>query len=235
MTGFANAFRAERFKTFKRKKYKVFLLVLLILYALSHLIAGKLPDHAGRGIAMGGFLLNVYLPMIAFLTANDLFASEIRARSIQQAILRPVSRMGVFFAKFACVFLNCAVPLLLISTIDTALCLSGHALGSAWQIVYAFADLIPVLTLCAFACFVSLAVHSPAFSMLLCIAGYIAMQAAGAFMGASTVLFTGYLTWHTLFQGGMNASGLLIRILMVVAPGVLFVFTGAFILEGKRF
>lgn len=235
MRGFLNALRAEGFKTAGRTKYRVLLILLLGAYVLSQLIHIRLPSNSGRGIAMGGFLLNVYLPLLAFLTANDLFAGEIRMRSIQQAVFRPISRMSIYFAKCACVFLNCAAHLMIICVIDTALAFFANALASPWQVVLALVDLVPLCTLCAFACFISLVFASPALSMLLCLAGYVFMQAAGAFMGASPVLFTSYLAWHTLFQGGMSFSSLFVRILMVVSPGVFFLFTGALILENKRF
>lgn len=235
MKGFLRALRAEGVKTALRTKYRVFLVLLLCVYVLSQLFHMKLLPHSGRGVAIGGFLLNVYLPLLAFLTANDLFACEIRMRCIQQAVFRPISRMGIFFAKFACVLWNCAAHLMIVCAIDTALAFSGNALGSPWQLVFALIDLVPLCTLCAFACFVSLAFASPAFSMLFCLAGYIFMHAAGAFTGASPVLFTSYLTWHTLFQGGMSLTSLAVRILMVASPAVFFLFSGALILEGKRF
>ena len=234
MNGLIRAAKTETLKLTKRGKYKVFFLILLILYAALR-VAANTAGTKGSGIVMGSFLLNYYLPFMAFLGVHDLISSEIRNRSIFLSLIAPVNRMTVYIAKCIAVWLLCALQMLALISIDYLFSFIGPMAGSSMQIVYALFDLIPLFTLIAFSAFISILFRNGAFSMLITLVLYAAMTLASPFVGLSPALFTSYLGWHTFLHGGMNLSGIMERILAVAAPCAVFLTLGAIMLERKKF
>lgn len=235
MTGFFRALRGEMRKLNRRKKYNVLFILLLIPYMIGRVVAAFTHMNAASGVVLGNTLLMLYLPLIAFIGVNDLISSEIRERTIHQSLVKPVSRMTVYIAKCTAVFLKCARHAFLLMLIDYVFGFLGIGSGSHFQIFYLAFDMIPLLTLIAFSALVSVCVNSPAFSMLLTIVAYIAMIAAGSFLGGSQILFTSYMAWHGMLHGGIGLVGLAERLLIVIAPGLVFLTSGAIALERKRF
>lgn len=235
MTGFFRALKGEMRKLNKRRKYNVLFILLLIPYMIGRVVAAFTHMNAASGVVLGNTLLMFYLPLIAFVGVNDLISSEIKERSIQQCLIKPVSRMTVYIAKCAAVFLKCARHAFWLMLVDYAFGFIGIGSGSYFQILYLAFDMIPLFALIAFAALISVCVNSPAFSMLLTIVAYIAMIVAGSFLGVSQILFTSYMAWHSMLHGGISLIGYIERILAVVAPGVLFTVLGAIVLERKRF
>jgi len=235
MNGFRRAFAAEWFKITRRTKYKVFFLILSVLYAGAVLLSVKLSGGAQRGIALEGLILNIYMPLVMFLGANDLIAGEIRTHSIHMAVSAPFSRTQLFLAKFLAVFLNAAAPAVIICVIDTGLAVFGRSLGDGHQLFYLLIDLVPAAALAAFACCVPLVIPGSALSMLICICVYIVLRLTGIFAGFSAALFTSYSAWHPLFLGGMRFISLLARILAIVSPLAFFLSAGCCMMERKRF
>lgn len=233
--GVFRSLKGEMRKLDKRKKYNVFFILFLLAYLIGRVIAHFSGLNAESGVVMGNSLLVFYLPFIAFLGVNDLLASEIHDRSIQQCLVRPVSRMSVYFAKILAVIIKCARHALWLTAIDYGFMLIGLGSGSPLQAAYLMFDLIPLCTLIAFAALISVLVHSPALSMLFALVLYAALMVSGSFLGLSPVLFTSYLNWHTMLHGGLNPIGFLERFLAVTAPGAAFLMLGAIALERKRF
>ena len=232
MSGFLHVLRAEERKIFKRRKYKVFFILMLLVYVLIRVLVKK--ANVGSNL-FENLLLYAYLPMLAFMGANDVFASEIKSGSIVTSLVCPVSRTGLYLAKGLSVFLNCAGHAFLFAALDTVLILTIGGVGSIWQIAYLALDMVPLLTLIGCACFLSFLIPSPALSMLISLTFYAIMAAGAAVLGWSTVLFTAYLKWHNLLLDGVRLSNLLVRVLMVVSPMVLFFSLGALLMERKRF
>ncbi len=234
MTGFFRVLKGEMRKLNRRKKYNILFILLLIPYMIGRVVAAFTHMNAASGVVLGNTLLMFYLPLIAFMGVNDLISSEIKERTIHQCLVKPVSRMTVYIAKCAAVFLKCARHALWLMLIDYAFGFTGIGSGSYLQIAYIAFDMIPLLTLIAFAALISVCVNSPAFSMLLTIVAYIAMIVAGSFLGVSQILFTSYMAWHSMLHGGIGIIGLVERLLIVIAPGMVFLMSGAIALERKR-
>lgn len=235
MKGILNAFRGEMRKLGKRKKYNVLFILFLTMYLLGRVIARATRVSAASGIAMGNALFSLYLPLIAFLAVHDLIAAEIHDKSIQHCLIKPVTRMEVYFAKCLAVLIKCARHAFYIVAADYVLSFAGLNAGSLLQAVYVLFDLIPLMTLIAFSALIAVVVSNSALSMLLTLVLYALMHIAGSFLGVSPVLFTSYLNWHGMLHGGLSAIGFIERFLAVAAPGALFTVLGAIVLERKRF
>lgn len=235
MTGFLHALRGETRKLNRRRKYRVLFIVFLIFYLIGRAVMSFSGVSGAQSIAMGNGLLAIYLPLIAFICVNDLFSSEIHDKSIQQCLVKPVTRMQVYFAKCIAALLECARQAFLLIAVDYALILCDLNAASYLQAAYMLFDLIPLMTLIAFSALISVVIPSSALSMLLTLVLYAGMHIAGSFLGVSTVLFTGYLNWHGMLHGGIGALGFIERFLVVFAPGILFLTAGAIVLERKRF
>lgn len=235
MTGFFRAFKGEMRKLNRRRKYTVLLIIFLIIYLIGRAIMSFTDVSGARSIVMGNSLLTVYLPLIAFIATNDLISSEIHDKSIQQCLIKPVTRMQVYFAKCLAALVKCVRHAFLLIAIDYILCYIGLNAGSYLQAAYMLFDLIPLMTLIAFSALISVLISNAALSMLLTLVTYAGLHVAGSFLGLSTVLFTSYLNWHGMLHGGLSVIGFAERILAVMAPGVLFAVLGAIVLERKRF
>lgn len=236
MTGILSAFKAETLKLRKHKRYTVFLFIALALTVIGYVIRIILNQHLhvnpGSSIVSGA-LFTVYLPLIAFIAANDLLAGELKDRSILVCLLSPVSRMCVYIAKCLAILAVCLFHALVLIFTETVYLLIFEKTLSLLPYVYVLVDMLPLFTLIAFSCLMSVVTQSPALSMLLSIGGYIALFVLGSFFGLSPIMFTSYLTWHTLLHGGLGFTDLIIRFFAVAAPMTLFVSAGALILDSK--
>ncbi len=235
MTGLRNALRGERRKLDRRKKYTVLFVLFLIAYLIGRAVAFFTDITGASGVVMGNSLLVFYLPLIAFMAVNDLIASEIRNKSIQHCLVKPVTRMTVYFAKCLAVLIKCARHACGLIVIDYIFMMFNLNAGSYIQTVYMLFDLIPLMTLIAFSALIAVIIQNSALSMLLTLVLYAGMHVAGSFLGVSPILFTSYLNWHGMLHGGISLIGFIERILAVAAPGVLFTVLGAIVLERKRF
>ncbi|MBE5790627.1 MAG: hypothetical protein E7322_00530 [Clostridiales bacterium] len=234
MSLFLNALRGEMRKLNKRRKYHVLFILFLIAYLIGRVIAYFSNVSAAAGVAMGNGLLVFYLPLIAFIAVNDLISTEIRDRSIQQCLVRPVPRMTVYLAKCVSAIVKCARQAFFLIIIDYAMSLAGLNAGSLLQAAYLIYDMIPLMTLVAMSALIAVVVQNSAFSMLLTLVLYAGMHVAGSFFGVSPILFTSYMNWHTMLHGGLSIIGFIERFLAVTAPGVLFLTAGAIVMERKR-
>ncbi len=229
------ALKGEMRKLNRRKKYRALFVLFLLAYFIGRVTAYFTHVSSASAVAMGNGLLVFYLPLIAFLSVNDLIASEIRDRSIQQCLVRPLTRMEAYFAKLTAALIKCARQAFCLVAIDSVLIFSRLNAASPLQAVYMLFDLIPLMTLIAFSALIAVVIQNSALSMLLTLVLYAGMHVAGSFFGVSPILFTSYLSWHGMLHGGLNAIGFIQRFMAVTAPGVLFAVLGAIALERKRF
>ena len=241
MNGFLSVLKAETRKLRKRKKYFIFLLIAMGLGVLTGIL-NTLPalssEPAINLFSAAGYIdhmFSIYLPLIVFMAANDLIASEIKEKTIISSLVSPVSRTCIYTAKCFSILLFTVVQALIIAAGNVVLYFITDGGISLLPFSYVLFDAIPLFTLIVFACLISLLTHSPAFSMLLLIVSYILLKVLGSFFGISPMLFTSYIPWHSMLHGGLNAFDLLLRIAAVAAPAILFLSAGALTLEGKRF
>ena len=63
------------------------------------------PELLLSGLPMSslGFFIQIYIPLIIFMAASDLFSGEIHDGTIRAAFMRPISRAKQYFSKIAAI------------------------------------------------------------------------------------------------------------------------------------
>ena len=246
MRQFWACFLNEWTKLAHRKKYWVLLILgagVSLLVTLGKIFLGNLSrgsldfSFVSSAMSLAGLFLNFWVPLISIMAVCDLFASEFQDLTIKATLLRPVHRFKVYTAKIgavAALALLYLMGLLLISGVMDLL-----AGGGISGFFYAFAayllDWIPMMILILMAAFLNQCQKGSTMTMFLCIIVYIGLFVAGiAIPNLSGLLFTGYLTWHSLWLGHMLPLGaMLSKITLLLGYGMVF-FSGGYLLFLKR-
>lgn len=244
----------ELSKLAAKKKYLVFLILEVVIcvgQVLATSLLGKLANRAevgmgdtlvkssARGLPLDflSFFLMVFIPLVVFMAATDLFCAEFDNHTIKALLIRPISRFKIYISKtlavlalsvfyLVFVFVSASVlELLLNRSIDAFMTSLGAYL----------LDVVPLIVTCLMAVFINQAVKSPTLSMFLCIAIYAGFHIIGIVMpNLAGLLFTGYTQWHKLFLGAPLPFGAVIsKIGLMVGYGMLFT-AGGFLLFDKK-
>ena len=249
MTTFNASLLNELKKIISRKKYVVFLileiaasvLVAVIGYALGNASSVPITAEAvltNLPVKMLPFFIQVYIPLIIFMAACDLYASEVQDGTIRATFMRPVSRFKQYFSKVTAIFIIAVIYLSVLLVSAAAVKIAGT--GSASGILENFAsyalDAIPLIVLILFAATINQFSKSSSLAIVLCIILYIGISALGIFVPqTSGLLFTGYLQWHNLWLGIMLPfSAMLAKIAILVSYGMIFACVGYYLFERKE-
>ncbi len=215
MNMFYASLKNELRKLRSRKKFFVFLIIEVLMCAiwiLGSLAVTKISTGAITGtimlsylpMNMLSFLIQVYIPLIVFMAACDLFTGEFQDGTIRATFMRPVSRFKQYMSKIV------AILILGIIYLGTLLILSaviqGLVIRSLEGIPTAFLayglDIVPLFILVLFAGLVNQFSGNPSLSMVLCVILYLGLSIAGILIPQmSGLMFTGYLEWHNLWLG----------------------------------
>lgn len=238
----------EYLKLVCRKKYTVFLIIeivicicaLLIQFAANSVLSGNAVIKINN-MAMGMLTLfiQVYIPLVVFMACSDLFSTEMQDNSIKAILMRPISRMKVFFSKILAVILFASqylIALLLITTILQAA--SGSSTGDFWHSLGAYLlDIIPLIVLVLMAVVINQFTKSSSLAMFLCILVYVILYILGIlFPTTSGMFFTGYMQWHKLWLGTTLPLGaMLSKIGLLFGYGLVFAGVGFFLFDKRDF
>lgn len=249
MNPFTVSLRNELFKLRRHKKYTVFLILTVLICAVSGLrplVISVVADGisvsrsallAELTLSTLPFFLLIAVPFIALMAAGDLIAAEWADKSIRASLVRPASRPALYFSKAAAVLILCAVELaaVFLVTAVVQLVLGGTAKGLLLGLAACVLDLVPLAVLVLFFCMISQAAPGPGLSVLLCLAIYLGLAAAGTYIASlGGLLFTGYLRWHNLWLGStLPFLPLLTRIGILVGSGLIFSAAGCMLFEKK--
>ena len=182
-------------------------------------------------------LCSIFLPLVIFMLAADLYTHEIENKSIKCCLMRPVSRLSVYLSKFLAI--TCYTALLLgVAFVVTGVFQvisdgSANALGGALG-AYAV-SLLPLLGFIATAAFISVLVPNPSMSMFLSIIVYVAMLAASLIWSqAGSAFFTSYLGWYKMWMGsGVPAGHIITTIALITSYSALVFMCGYFVFDKK--
>lgn len=235
-------------KLLHKKKYIVFLIievliclcVLLIQSAVNKVSGGELVLRiSNMSLSMLTFFIQVYIPLIIFMAACDLFSTEMQDNTIKVALMRPVSRFKVFLSKTLAVIIFAAVyiiTLFLVTNIIEA-AVSG-SIAKFWTSFGAYMlDIIPLVDLVLMAVLINQITKSGSLAMFLCILIYVVLCVVGVFVpAASGLLFTGYLQWHKIWLGATLPIGaMLSKIGLLAGYGLVFGCTGFYLFDRRDF
>ena len=242
-------YRNELRKLIARKKYYVFLAIEIVICVFWGLIGMVLSRASGgtvrtelllSGLPMSslGFFIQIYIPLIIFMAASDLFSGEIHDGTIRAAFMRPISRAKQYFSKIAAIMTVAVVylvALFLLTSLMQAIGMRGVS-GIAAAFASYFLDIIPMLVLVLFAGMVNQFSGSTSLSMLICIIMYIGLYAAGLLVPqAGSLLFTGYMQWHNIWVGiTVPFFAMLSKIGMMLGYGGVFGSIGYYLYERRE-
>ncbi|MGI5875102.1 MAG: ABC transporter permease [Bacillota bacterium] len=243
------AYLNEAEKLVLHKKYLVFLLLdvgFCLFYVLSRVLAGHFADSTFGGVDLFGDVmvggLSVYLlfflPLIALLGASDLFSSEYHDLSLRMLFLRPVERWKLFFAKTAAVFSLCFIFLAVHFTALLLLKLIfSHSLqGVLFAAEAYFLDLFPLLVVVLFFGFFQQLVRSSGSAVALSAVVYVIIVCIGRYVSlAGGLVFTEFLSWHSLWIGSTLPMGALMpKIGILLGTGIIFYCAGLELFDRKE-
>lgn len=232
-----------------RKKYYVFLILeilVCIVWGLISILISKASNGyidggfmlAGMNMTTLGFFIEIYIPLIIFMAACDVYTSEIHDGTIRAIFMRPVSRLKLYFSKVAAVMTVATVYLVILFVITTMMQIIGAKSidGIFTAFMSYFLDLIPMLILVLFAAMINQFVSSTSLSVILCIIMYIGLYAFGVVVPqAGSLLFTGLLMWHKMWVGIMLPFGVMVSKLgMLVGYGMVFGCIGYYLFERRE-
>lgn len=246
MKQFTACLMNEWAKLARRKKYWVLLALgmgVSLLSVLIKVLVGRITygslDLTGLNTAssMMGLFVNIWIPLVSMMAVCDLFATEFQDLTIKATLLRPVHRFKVYCAKIGAVSLLALVYLMGLFLASTVMdLLVGGGFGGVGYAFFAYLlDWIPLIILILMAAFLNQCQKGSTMTMFLCIMVYIVLYVAGiAIPNLSGLLFTGYLTWHSLWLGHLLPVGAIFsKIALLLGYGLIF-FSGGYLLFMKR-
>ena len=240
--------RNELDKLLSKKKYYVFLIievaicVLMILLDkfLSRVSEGALTfGAADLSLMMLTFFIRIYIPLIIFMAACDLFSSEFSDLTARAVLIRPATRMKVYLSKITAVMLTSLAFLAML--LLTTIVLEGVSQGgvrSFWLSFGAYLlDAVPLFVLLLMAVFINQLTKSSSLAMFLLILIYAFLTVVGIFVPQlSGLLFTGYSQWHNLWIGETIPFGpMMAKIGLLAGYATIFMSGGYYLFERREF
>lgn len=238
MATFVASLKNEIKKIFSRKKFIVFLIIeviICLIYGGVNLILERVSHGVWANIGLMGmsmnllsFFLQVYIPLIVFMAACDLFTTEFHDGTIRATFMRPVSRWKQFASKVTAILILAVIYLvtLFICTNLLQLVLVKTIAGTGGSLIAYILDVIPLIVMVLFAALINQLVKSPSLSIFLCIIIFVALYVLGVLVPqTSGLLFTGYSQWHNLWMGAMLPFGAMISKIGILA-GYSLIFAG---------
>jgi ABC-2 type transport system permease protein len=240
----------EALKIISRKKAVFFLLIAAILPVAAVPVISRVQSGFGiAAVASADFpllMLNLYtalfLPLILFMTASDLFAGEIGDKTMRITLTRPISRFKVFVSKHVSMFLYTLLYLtvaLASSTISSLFLaekgdLPKGLLNSA--AAYGLAA-VPMFTLGVVAVFLVQFFKNGSGALTVCILVYALAKGISFVFPQLTVYSpTAYTDWYQLWIGSSVAAGKIASIFMfLMACSILFFTAGYYMFDKKEF
>lgn len=192
-------------------------------------------------LSMLTFFIQVYIPLMIFMAACDLFTTEVQDGTIRAEFMRPVSRFKIYASKVCAIGIMSVIYLALVFVITTALKLIGggntEAAASVLDGFLAYSlDLFPLAVLILFAAMLNQILNSPSLSIIACVIAYLGMCILGIIVPQFGVLaFTGYAQWHNLWLGvTLPFNAMLSKASLLLGYGMIFAGAGYYLFERKE-
>lgn len=237
----------EAEKLLRQRKTKWILALTVLVPAAAAIFLGNM--RSNTGVLLGGgtdftlLMLGVFtsalLPLFLFMTAADIFAGEIDARTMKQLLTRPIARSKAFASKALAIGMYLAV---LLAVIWIASTLSGLLMNGGFQadrlgnsiIAYA-AAFVAMAAIAMFAIFIAQWFRSSSSALVLCIIIYIAAKLLPFFYPqiADWSIFS-FTDWHRLWLGSGTPFGTLFHIFAFLLSASIITYMAGWYLFEKR-
>jgi ABC-2 type transport system permease protein len=233
----------ESTKLFKRNKYKILLICIGILSISLGLISnytGSLINVSLSNIPLSTLyiLLNILIPLIAFMAVADLFAAEQENGTIKAVITRPISRNEILISKMISILIY-IISILIVAFIISLVI--GIFFGRTQvinipEIFIAYVvSILPIIPTILFSILISQLSKSTSSSVMLSVLIYIIIMLLGIiFPSISSMIFITYTNWYKFFIGAqMPIKSILVSIGLILGYSLIF-FSGAYALFEKK-
>lgn len=209
------SYRNELEKLLCRKKYIVFL-VLDILLCIFTAVVQLLTEVFSKGVIdtsalFDGMLLQglspylmLFIPLMALMACADLFSSEYQDLSIRMVLLCPTARWKIYLSKCLAAYSICVFYVMahFITVFLVKLFLGHTTAGTAYAFGSYLFDLIPVMVVICFFAFICQTVKSSGSAVAFSVVAYVIILVVGKYVNiAHGLVFTEFLTWHSLWLG----------------------------------
>lgn len=230
-----------------RKKTTVFLavsmvmpLLLILLFHALQPVMGLVAVSPSYPVQMLGFYTMFLIPLFLFLEIADLFPQEISSRTLKLSLLRPITRLGAYVAKF--IALGAAVgALLLLLCIVSTLCnlifgTPGSGNTDLWGLFKAYtAAFLSMWALAALFVLIAQFFRSAAGFLIFSIFIYaIAKAAPYVISGFSSFSITAYTDWYSLWLSHSVSSGRLVTSSLFLLSSLMLFLTAGYIFFERR-
>ncbi len=237
--------KSEFLKLIIKKKYIVLTIIGALVCVLrlggSVLVAkvsgGEMIIKSNLIMEMIGFITDILIPIIVFMSVTDLFASEIQEDTIKASLMRPLTRFKVMTSKALSSFaLGCAALLAMFFICLAVQIVSGNSLSALPQTFLAYVlDMIPILSLVAMAVLINMIAKSPTLAMLLCIVVYIFFKYLNYYVSPmGQMIFTAYSQWHRIWIGSSLPFTALLSKTGILLGSILILYTLSYIIFDKK-
>ncbi|WP_019912066.1 ABC transporter permease [Paenibacillus sp. HW567] len=247
MDGLTAGLRNELQLMLYRKKTIVLLLVSIIIPVLLVGLFHSLQPVLGLVAVSPSYpvqMLEIYtlfvIPLFMIVEIADLFPQEISSRTLKLALLRPITRLGAYTAKFLALGIAIGALLLLLGTVSTLCNLLFGTPGTGGLNVFSMlkAYAAAFLSMCSLA---ALFVFTAQF-----------FRSAGGFLVTSILLYTGgktvpyffsgfsyfsvtsYTDWYSLWLSHTFSTGRLANTSLFLLAGLLMFSTLGYILFERK-
>lgn len=232
---------------YRKKTIFFFLLSVFIPFLLIasfhalHPVMGLIAVSGSYPVQMLGIYTLFLIPLFMFLEIADLFPQEVSSRTMKLALLRPVTRLGVYTAKFLALGVVIATLLLLLGMVS-ALCIilfgtpgAGGVNAFAWIKAYV-AAFLSMWSLAALFVLLAQFFRSAGGFLVFSILLYTAAKVIPYFInGFSAFSITSYTDWYTVWLSSSVPGGrLATSSLFILSSLVMFLGMGYFFFEKKE-
>ncbi|WP_025691280.1 ABC transporter permease [Paenibacillus zanthoxyli] len=247
MDGLRAGLKNELLLMIYRKKTMFFFLVSVLIPVLFILLFHALHPILGRIAVSPSYpvqMLEIYtvflIPLFMFVEIADLFPQEISSRTLKLALLRPITRLGAYLAKFLALGVAIGILLLLLGTVST-LCnilfgIPGTGNLDIFGLLKAYAAaFLSMLSLAALFIFIAQFFRSAGGFLVFSILLYTGAKAVPYFInGFSFFSITSYTDWYSLWLSHTVSTGRLVTTSLFLLSSLLMFLTIGYILFDRK-
>ncbi|MGV8984420.1 ABC transporter permease subunit, partial [Clostridium sp.] len=182
---------------------------------------------------------NIFLPLFIFMTVAELFSGEVGDKSLKLVLMRPISRLKIFFSKNIAIAIYIIINLAVVFIVSmlSSMLLNGESNINIPHIMFAyFIDVIPAVVLALLASLIAQFFKSSSGAIITCILCLIGIKVLSLFVsGLNNAVFTSYLNWYSIWTVGQFSVLSTVNILfMVLSYGVIFFTAGYYFFDKKE-
>lgn len=126
MDGLRAGIKNELLLMFYRKKTLMFFIIsafipllLVFLFQALHPILGLVAVGSSYPVQMLGIYTTFLIPLFMFVEISELFPQEVSSRTLKLTLLKPITRLGAYAAKFLTLGIAIGGLLLLLGIVST--------------------------------------------------------------------------------------------------------------------